>query len=384
MFVTGFKKIAELQEPGDDSTSAKYLRPAAAGAGAGALTYAGHRMGAKTKLMRTLRTKEPKGRLGRSWDRMLYGADEIGYTPTHGGTKVPKKPKHFAGTVMHEYEGDKRFHKGDKNIGDFKSTKHTKKLEDKMLESRTLNRFVPKHHTVTKGLSGMSEKPLSRTYKKMKGDFIVKPRSGFNSGVGGSAFVTSDDIAQHVTGGKLSKSKQKMISRMKRSPGKFIAQKSLDIKKDPITGHSREIRVHAIGNKVVKGATSPRGGNIVDYTKRRKAEKFFQAALNRMPKSQKPSHMFWAPDIAVTKGGMKIIETNRGAAMSGLMDPKYLASSSGRAAAANSVRINNAIYKHVTGRHTRLSAGLRGAAMAGTVGLGMHYLNKHKKKTSQK
>jgi hypothetical protein len=376
MFTSGFRKTADLQEPGDDSTSTG--KTVGAAGAAGAATYAALRSGAKTKLMRTQMTKAPKSALGRAWDRALYGADEIGYMPKEGVT--PKRPTKFKGTVLHEYGDDKKYFKGTKNIGDFKGTKH---FDDKLLESRMLNQHAAKSHTITKKMSRFTHKGLSKTYKDMQGDFIIKPKSGENSGVGGASFISNDDIENHLHGYKLSKKKLETLKHMKAHPNQYIAQKALDIKKDPITGHHREIRVHAIGGKVVPGASSPRGGNVTDILHQRKAEKFFQGALDKMPKGKKPHNMFWAPDIAVTGKGMKIIETNRGAAQSGLLDPKYIAKHRGKIPALNSVRMNSAIYKHITGRHTALAAGAKALGVAGAAGLAAHLYQKHKAKSDR-
>ena len=162
----------------------------------------------------------------------------------------------------------------------------------------------------------------------------------------------------------------------------------MNIKKDPITGASREIRIHAIGDKVIRGASAPRGANVLDHLYARQAEDYFQKVLNKMPKSQRKANMTWAPDIAITDKGMRIIETNRGTASSGLIDPLYLSKKNkglkGWISGAKAISTNNAIYKHITGRHAPVPAALRAAAAGGVAATASNQYSKYRNEKEDK
>lgn len=359
MFIWGFWKVAKESDPKE-----RRIKGALLGAGTAALTYAALRRGKKTHLARTSEHKRPDSALMRMLHRIAYGADDVLYTSGAAG----KKPQSYKGTVLHTQAGDGKIFRGTSNIGKF-TEQQEKALSDKFREHQLLKKVDRKHPkaSLLASVSGSGEKKLRQLLNKMPKGFLVKHREGYGSGVGGAAFLKEDDfIRKYLAGGKMKKPRAKALHKAIRNPEKFLVQEKLNIKKDPLTGASREIRVHAIGNKVIRGAGSPRGANVLDHLYTRQAEDYFQKVLNKMPKSQINKNMTWAPDIALTDKGMRVIETNRGPLSSGLLDPKFLLKThgpiKGGAAAAKAIMANNAIYKHITGRHTPIAAAGRAAA----------------------
>lgn len=370
MFTHGFVKTAFWNGIDDEDHGAR--NTALAGAGAAGATYAHARSGKKTNFMKVIEHKTPKSAWQRGMDRVLYGADKIYYS----GDNPKGKQEKYEGTVMHNEAGTKSRIKGKDNIGDF-TEKQNRALEDKYPEQKLLSK-ADKNHPKGALLSSFGKgRNRAKNLKKRLGDkFFVKPRHGFASGVGGGAFLNEKDYA-----GEHSDTKGRVSSTNRRGK-KYLAQEKMNIKEDVLTGAPREIRVHAIGGKVVPGAASTRSKNITDIASLRKAEKYFQGVLDKMPKKHKPKNMMWAPDIAVTDKGFRTIEANRGIAASGLLDHRTLRKGQGLVGgmtdSLGALTGNNAIYKHVTGRHTRAAAAGRAALVgAGTIAAA-RYLRKKK------
>ena len=351
-FWNGFEKKA--QEEGRS-----WLAPTLGAAAAGLGAYGLLRAGPKTRLVKTLMQDKPRSGLGRLGQRLMHGADEIVYTPTLVGAKYPKNPKRVSGTVLHENPDDIRRVVGDRNIGSI-SKQMQKGFDDKLLESQLLNKVSPKAHMKTR--EGRNLRSLE---SGMRGDYLLKDRGGFASGVGGGGFLRRSDVQSQLAGKKLTRKKKALMDRYKKDPSKFIQQEAIDIQKGSISGAPREMRVHVIDGQVVPGASLPRGKNIEDFFSTGQAEAAMRAAVKKMPASQK-KNLTMAADVAMTPSGPKIIELNRGAHQSGLLDPNYLWETykgnpvMGAGAAAAATKANQAIYKHMTGRSSELSAGLKG------------------------
>lgn len=352
-FWTGFEKKAEENRG--------WLAPTLGAAAAGLGTYGLMRGGGTGRLVKTLMVKKPKTGLGRLGQRLIHGADEIAYTPTTvaAAGRFPKTPKKLEGTVLHEFPSDIRRFKGDKNVGGI-SQKAEAGFEDKFRESKLLNAVAPQSHMQTE-----LGAPIGKLQGQMKGDYLLKERGGFASGVGGGGFLSKQDIERHVAGYKLPPQKEKMLAKYKRNPSKFLQQEKIDIEKGRFSGAPREMRVHVVNGEVVPGATIPRGKNVEDYFSTGKAEAAMREAVKNMPDSQK-KNLTMAADVAMTKDGPKILELNRGAHQSGLLDPNYLWEAHGKnpilglGAAGAATKANQAIYRHMTGRHSELTSGLAG------------------------
>lgn len=351
-FWMGFEKRAEEE-------GRSWLMPALGAAAAGLGTYGALRAGPKTRLVKTLMQDKPRTGLGRLGQRLIHGADEIVYTPTLVGAKYPKTPKRVSGTVLHENPDDIRRVIGDKNIGSI-SKEMQKGFDDKLMESKLLNTVAPKSHMKTR--EGRALRSLDTG---MKGDYLLKDRGGFASGVGGGGFLRRSDVQSQLAGKKLPRKKKALMDRYKKDPSKFIQQEAIDIEKGRLSGAPREMRVHVIDGQVVPGATMPRGKNVEDFFSTGQAEAAMRAAVRKMPASQK-KNLTMAADVAMTPSGPKIIELNRGAHQSGLLDPNYLWDTyksnpvMGAGAAAAAAKANQAIYRHMTGRSSELAAGLKG------------------------
>jgi len=175
---------------------------------------------------------------------------------------------------------------------------------------------------------------------------------------------------------------------MKNPKGQLL-QEDLKIKKGLVTRQSREMRVHAVGGKVIPGASGTRAGNLEDLGRTREAEKYFQKFLDDLPAAEKKKmeNVFWAPDIAMTKKGPKIIELNAGDAASGLIDPRYLTKKKGvgeLAAGGAAIRKNMAIYRALTGRDHALVAGGKALGAGGAVAYGASEAGQKKIKKGKK
>lgn len=358
-FWCGFEKRAEEQ-------GKSWLAPALGAAAAGLGTYGMLRAGPKTRLVKTVMKSRPKGTFGKLTDRLLHGADELVYTPTTVGAKVPKKPRRMEGTVLYENPEDAKRVIGDRSIGAL-SKKTQKGFDDKFKESKLLNAVAPEYHMRTE-LGG----PMRSLKDNAAGDYFLKERGGMASGVGGGGFLQKADIQKHLAGKKLPRKQEALVRHYKKDPSKFIQQEKIDILKSPLTKQPRELRVHVVDGEVVRGATMPRGGNVEDYLSAGKAEAAMREAVKNMPASHK-KNLTMAADVAMTPSGPKILELNRGAHQSGLLDPHYLYDKykanplAGAGAAAAAARANQNVYRHITGRHSELGAGAKAlGAAAGT------------------
>lgn len=377
-FWEGFYKAAENKEEGRS-----WVKPALAGLGTAAGAYALMRgRKPKTKLTRTMLEKAPKTWLGKAFHKGIYGADDMVYL---SGGRAPKKAKRIAGTVLHENPGDIRYVRGERNIGGFSKSKE-KQLEDKLIESRMMQKAVPSLHPGTRSakVTGGGKKNIEALNKQKK-DYILKARGGYNTGVGDVALLTKKEIGAALAGKRLKGKKQKLLEKVIKNPDKFIQQGALEIKRSPLTNASSELRVHAIGNKVIPGATMVRGKNVEDVIHMRKAEKALQNMLDKLPPS-KVKDLTHAADVAITKGNKPaIIELNRGAHQSGFLDPRHLAAQAGGglkglAAGALSTKANQAIYKHLTGRASALEAGGKALAAGGVASTLANYRLKKKER----
>lgn len=389
MFVSGFIKSASTGRGSDDTSSslsekiksfAKKHKTALIGTGTAAATYGLLRHGKKTKLRKVVMEKDPKTFLGRMRDRMLYAADDVAYSPHGYGPEKGTKLKKYEGTTVHLQPDTGKYFKSKHQIGDY-SSKQQRKLDDKWTENRLLRKYDKKHTKASLlhnfGMTGEKLKKMLKKYPKL----LVKPRHGFASGVGGGKFLNEKHYIKKKMGGRLNR---RQLEQMRRQHGgraarKYMVEERLNIKKDPITGASREVRVHAIGGKVIPGASVIRGKNVTDLMYLRSAEKHFQKVLNKLPKKHKPANMVWAPDVAITDKGMKVIETNRGAAMSGFLDPRHMYRKHGIGPAAGAMGASHGMYKHITGRHSAYSASLRGAAAGGAAAGASKLYDKYKK-----
>jgi len=379
---------AEKQPPKEQGPNWK---PWAAGALGAAGAYGFMRKGkGRGALNRVANTpKKEQSWIGQQVDRILYGADNVLYHPDKGD-KITK-PKKISGTIMHDLKSHQSF-KGDENLTTEAGNPWLTKLrESKIHEAKFIKQHAPEFSVKSKTVSAFGEgDDLLKKLKKQREDFIIKPDNGMASGVGGESFIRRQDIQAYQSNKKsLSKSKRTSIEDMMLVPEEFLYQEDLGIGKGRFSNANREVRVHAIGGKVVPGATSVRGKNWEDTLHQREAEKYFQKFLDKVPKRLHNDSVAWAPDIAFTKNGPKIIELNAGGLDSGLLDPRHMlkqngTGAKGTATAFSAMRNNLAIYKHMTGRTHAAEAAPKalgyGAATAGGTALAQRYGAKNQEK----
>jgi hypothetical protein len=336
----------------------------------------------KHGLTKAIDAKAPKSTIMKAIDRVVQGADDV----TYMGSKLPKTPKKTPATVLHTQEYSPDYVKGKFNIGSSKSPVIQKVHDKKDLEMKILDKIEsgrPKtlYPTVKfKGPQGL-EKLKSEFGNK---NFYIKPNAAADSGVGGVGFVNANDLKaiDFSTKGlaKMPKEKRKMVREFLKDPKNFTVQADMGIKKD-ISGANKEFRIHAFGQRVVPGASSPRGRNITGLLtgEQGRAEKHLQKVLSKLPEEYRNVPM--AADVAKTDKGFKVVELNMGPASSGFLDPKHMKERGGLMGAMSSMKANHAVYKALTGRASKLEAGVKGTA-AGVGATGALGLAKAKKEES--
>lgn len=364
----------------------QYGMPALAATAAGAALFRGKKT--PGKLVKVLQQSAPKSRFKHFLNKMEHGADRVFYDPHGTSTRklTGMTPKDKV-MLTSDFSGQKmRIPKkrAPKVIGKV-NPEMKRTFEDKQKEMQFIGKHAPgfalKHTpSVASGKKGLIKHHLSH-----EGNYLIKPTRGAASGVGGASFVNKSDVDKYLSKSRMPAKKRKLVNKIMKNPSKFVFQSDIGIKKDPITGANREMRVHAIGGKVVPGATGIRSKNISDVAQSAKAEKFFQGFLNKLPKKIKQKGIAWNPDIAVTDKGFKIIELNAGPAASGLIDPTFMRAEHGNVKgfipAAVATKKNMAIYEHLMKRKHPLERGIRAAGGAAAAGIGTHMLMPKKNET---
>jgi hypothetical protein len=326
-------------------------------------------------LAQVIDKKAPKTQMGQALDRVRFGADKVYYTPARA--KAPAKPKKAKEALVYQQDYGRDHVRGKKELG-------VSTIDDsKRKEMRIIERLGPKatQKNVFTGEAHKGQGGLKKLHNSMKGEnYFIKPDEGFASGVGGGGFINSKDVKQYLEGGKLDAKKRKMIKEFMKSPSEFIAQKDMGIAKDKLTKATKEFRVHAAGDKVLRGASSPRSKNLLNNPMDKiRAEKFLQEHIKNLPKKHR-SNMI-AADVAKTKDGkFKIVELNMGASSSGLLDPDYIKKKFGSIPALEAIRKNQAVYRGLTGRSSRLDAGVKGLGATAASGAGLSSMNQGPKK----
>lgn len=373
-FLVGFLKVAE-----EEKNRKRWLAPLA-GIGAAAGVYGALRRG-KGRVTRTSTGVAPEGHINKFLHRLAYGAEDVRYLGDgkDGFIKAPKKPIKVKGHVLYDQAGDAAHVKGDKSIGDVSNRKEYG-LEDKLHESRRINRAAPELHAKTTMFQAKGKKELRRLHERFDGkEYYIKPRHGQDSGVGGGGLIHSNDVHNYLNGYTTGE-KASLIRATMKNPRKNIIQHDMGLSVDKKSRYPREIRVHAIGGKVVRGTSSVRGNNTADSKHLALAEEAVQKMLDKSPARHKKNNYVIGADVGLTKGNQpKIIELNEGAASSGFLDPTLM-STKGVGGFFTAVKNNNKIYRHLTGKHSQLASGLRavgaGTATAGGVALTQNALEK--------
>lgn len=340
-------------------------------------------VGRKHGLTKVIAKNKPKSAKELRNDRITHGADKIEYSPSSKDSyHFPSKPKKVKGRVLHEQAEGAQFIQGKHDVGSM-ANKGVKEIEgNKKLEMKLLKKMDPKSmpKTTLTSKAHKGKKGLAKLDKSFKGDnYYIKPNDGWGSGQGGVGFIQKDDVTKYLSGKKMDADKVKKIKAFMKDPKKFTAQADMKIEKD-ITGQLKEFRVHGFGNKVVPGASSPRGKNILGAggKEQKEAERHLQKALRKLPKKYREAAL--AADVVKTKTGYKIVELNAGTAASGLLDPAFIKKHHGFFASLEAVRKNQKVYKELTGRASKLEAGIKGTAGAAATGLsGAAYLGSKEK-----
>lgn len=384
MFWEGFQKRAEelgkkhAPKSQEASKSPLWKHPLVTAGGAlavgGGMYAALRKPWMKTQKLHRFLPKPVDGKPGpiKNWlNKMVHGADDILYI--NPKASIPKKPKKVKGIVMGDFE-ERQFYKGDRTMGDVKHPLLKKVIEDKWPEAQMIKKYAPEYALEThllkpshKGLAGLQK--LHDAHKGKK--YFIKHRfgltaEGMDAGVGGKAFINSSDVDKYIRTGKVAKNKQTKMMKLLENPEHHILQPDAGIQKSLFTRQGREFRVHTVGGKVVRGANTPRGGNVEDYTKVRAAENHMQRFLDKLPKHLKEKDMMMGADLALTDNGYKIVELNAGGLESGLLEPALMWNkhkdpfSSGQALLGS-----QKLYRHIQGRSHPVSAAAGAVATAG-------------------
>lgn len=350
----------------EDSTK-KWMGTAAAGLTGAAGLYGLMRHG-KTKglnafqrnarkrgLLKVISKEAPKSRLGKAVDRVIHGADDVHYVPGERWGDIPKIKTDKSALLNQKFQAPKV--KGKHVIG-----------AEGNLTKREEIRAMRK---MDKGVTSPAELPtarhkgkrgLAKIHKKM-GDknYFVKADYGFDSGIGGGAFPQKKDVEKYLKG-TLKGKKKRILDDFSKNPKKYLVQQDMGIDKTLIGKKSKEFRIHAQGNKVIRGASSSRAGNIFGKPgETGEAERFLEKHLKKIPKKHR--NKFIAADVAKTKDGKyKVVELNMGPNSSGLLLPEHIRKRHGNIAALEAVRKNMQMYKHFTGRRHVVDAAARAAA----------------------
>jgi hypothetical protein len=379
IFRTTFEKTAE------DNNAWKYL----AGAGTAAVgTYALARHGStkglskamlnarKNGLVRAVDLEAPKSKFQHYLNKVRYGADDLVYV--NENVKVPKKPMKTNKTVLFQDPHNTEHIRSKHEIGSNKDPA-IRGLDLNKRKELNVIRSLGKDATssfINPGKSLRNTQALERMHNRFKGEnYFIKPQEGFNAGPGGEGFIQGKDIARYLKNpNKVSAYIQQEVKTLLRNPTKYTIQKDMGIEK-AMNGQNKEFRVHAIGNRVSVGASSPRGGNVNPMVlhETMQARKFLEQKLKKLPKKYQNTVM--SADIAKTKDGYKIVELNAGSANSGFLDPEYMGYSYGNGVVGSlqqleAARKNHALYKTITGRDTKIISGAKALAAA-PVGAGV-------------
>lgn len=411
------------QSSGFLDTVKRFALPAAAltaGVGAYALKRGGGTGKSVVRVIRQVpKTEIPApGSLTEKLHKMMYGADKVVYMPwykrrTTGAAWAQEWPEYWktgkepylnkyklkpnevgiaASEEAHRMIGPNVTGRFDKKLGKF--------LDDKHHEQELIRKYMPEAHMPTyvgkvkgkAGLKAMHEKMFRKAHpdfvskdaiKAGEPHYFVKARiDEGSSGWGGHGFVNSYDIDRFLKGKSIDDWKYDQITHMMKNPEKYIMQPRIPMAYSRLAQGNRELRVHTMGDKVIRNSATVRQDNWGDIRKLRAAEDFTQEYLDKLPAKYKTKNIFRSPDIASTpEGKFKFIEMNPGGADSGFLDPHEIMDYPDYVLSA--IRSNAAMYKHITGRSTPLMAGLAGTAAAGgTYGAGKLLLNRREDQSS--
>lgn len=385
-FFRGFEKAAadESTQPSSFGWK-KAILPATGAVAAGIGTYALSRRGGKklvlpkayTKKLDPLAirqgvSKEPSTTLGRFTGRLMEGADEI--VPVRVDSKkaiTPRKiNKDEVAFVSDPFVGQAV--SGRNIVGDVpKNRSFISNTEDKWEEARKLQSVLPGGAgnlfpvtNIARGTGKSGLKSRHEKWVKEHGDYLYKHRGSVQSGPGGESFVSSKDVDSFLSGGKLTKEKETAIRGILRKPEDYIIQKKHELKRSKITGKPIEYRVHIVDGKVLDPV--PRTAFVPTSGGSNKAKQVAEEFARSLGKTKSKGEGF-ALDVAATKDGFKIMETNPGGA-SGFLSPSFMATKD-PISLLTAVSQTQKRYKALTGRSSQLEAGIKGIG-AGAVGGG--------------
>jgi hypothetical protein len=392
-------QVAQPQPPQQQgmSTTGKVLTGLGA-LGAGVATYKGLRSGGK-RLTRVIHSSEnqklvgdkkldikrsPKSWFGQKIQELMYGADDIHRVRVLGkgrGVRVEKRkydPENdviYASTSLKPSQYISGKHPeiyGSRNSSSRIAKQEARMHGDKSVESDFINQIAPDLHAPTQviGRSRMrGNKNLQKFHDRFSGqhgDYLIKHRKSVQSGPGGEAFLSSNDIRTYLSGGQIDPKKLEILKQIQQDPASYIAQKKLNLVRSKITGKPIEYRVHTIGDKVLD---SHARAFHLDVLGAREARRIAQEYIDRLPEHMKKNKTMHAMDIAKTDQGYKIMETNPGSGMSGFMSPGFMRKKglTGIPGVLNTIRSNQKLYKHLTGRDAQLTAGIKATGVSGGV-----------------
>lgn len=392
-FLTGFEKRAE--EAPDWKRHIPGIAAGIGALGAGAVTYGLLRRGGKrlTNVMQYTRDKaiykdhtlgiplEPKSRLGKKFHQLIHGADDIQPGIVSSDNTVsfskrkydPAKEVIFNDTAMHpsKYVSGKVPAVYGNRSGSYAARGESSISNNKRMESEFINKIAPGLHAPTVPMSRehtRTSKALGKFhdgFSKKHGDYILKHVESVQSGPGGESFLSSQDIKAHLQGRGLDPKKKVILRHMVRNPEQYIAQKKHNLVRSFFTGKPVEYRVHTAGGDVLNSVSRTTHFGVGGGEAEAVAKEF----VNKMPEEMRKKKTMFSMDIAKTKDGYKIIETNPGGD-SGFLSPTFMAQKgfSGIPGYISAVMGRQKLYKSLAGRSSQLEAGVKGIGVAGVGG----------------
>lgn len=261
------------------------------------------------------------------------------------------------------------------------NVRDTRLLEDKALETRVMQEYMPE---VSPKLYGTPKKfiqpnesaeVLQQRLQAMHPEgYIIKPRFG---AAAGDVLTNKHNLQELAQGGG---QRQEWITDMLKKPDDYIVQSRLPIlteKRMPIWGKKYhpgaaelpvEYRVHTVGGRIIPGAmirrypTTGALNPFKTWLERRRLIREIQPQFDKLPAKYR-DELSMALDVAKTSKGFKLIETNPGG-QSGFLAPDYIGIPS---------TAPHQVYKAITGRTSKPMAVAKaltgGGAIATATGL---------------
>ena len=366
---------------------------------------------------------------GKVRDYLVYGTKDTYRVPTQWDNL--KSPKRIKGMLYGEDPDITQWVKGEENVG---MRRPGVNLEDKLVEARAFARKGKSPLPSTKGVHEVVGRRkvkdaahLQATLRERFGKkYVVKLREAAQTGR--NVITEKDDLrailrernsirrAGVAHGGRTLRGKEidqlafkngdehsallarhpalskgDVVHAVMRKHDAAIIQKRMSLKRQGAvrqaanralgqnSGDTHEVRVHAIGGKVLRSTTVPRYDTVgqllqtVGWKSRetRRAEDFAERALKQLPERHKKNVSF-GMDVGVgEKGQMRLIESNAGGEHGTLIAPR----TGGRAHRAwadfGTAVQSHRLMSELQGKNTHALSAARGLAVGGAAVTGL-------------